>query len=197
MHSIAITAVVAAFISTSVSGPLAAQTPPPKGPPGGGPVRVVVNSQSSLAEAIGADFRDAAWEHPARLLPDDFPGLIYVSGPADRGVAPKAAWRKPVALRDQVAGVEVAINCYRARAVQEEVGPGTPSAPLLESDYRYAKAEFHGLRAASASDGVRDVFAFRDGDRLFKVEAAGGKAEARSKVIAAAAEAIWKHRHLE
>jgi hypothetical protein len=182
MRSVAITAVVAALISTTVSGPLAAQTPPTMGAPGGGPVRVVVNSQKSLAEAVGADFRDEAWEHPAKLLPDNFPGLIYVSGPADRDAAPKAAWRKPVALRDKVGGVDVAINCYRAGAVQEKgFGPGSPFAPLLESDYRYAKAEFHGLRAASASDGERDVFAFRDGDRLFKVEAAGGKSESRRK----------------
>jgi len=75
MRSVAITAVVAALISTTVSGPLAAQTPPPNGAPGGGPVRVVVNSQKSLAEAIGADFPDEAWEYPARLLPDEFPGL--------------------------------------------------------------------------------------------------------------------------
>lgn len=171
-----------------------AQSAQPEGPPGGGLVRVVVNSQKSLADAVGDGFRDETWEHPTGLLPAEFPSLVYVSGPADRGLL-KAAWRKPVALRDKAAGVEVAVNCYRVRQKQNKgIGPGTPFVPLLEPDYRYAKAEFHGLRAASASDGERDVFAFRDGDRLFKVEAAGGRAEARRKATAAAAEAIWKYR---
>lgn len=74
---------------------------------------------------------------------------------------------------------------------------GTPFAPLLEPAYRYAKAAFHGLRAASASDEERDVFAYRDGDWLFKVEAAGGEPESRREIITAAAEVIWKFRHSE
>lgn len=198
MHSVAVAAVVFALILIPARVPLAAQTPPPESLPGGGPSQVVVNSQKSLADAVGDGFGEEAWDYPTKLLPDVFPGLVYISGPADRGLDAKAAWRKPVALRDKASGVEIAVNCYQVREEQEKgVGPGTPSVPLLEPDYRYTKAEFHGLRAASASDGQREVFAFRDGDRLFKVEAVGDKPEARQKATGAVAEAIWKFRHPE
>lgn len=171
---------------------------PPGGPPGGAPVRVVVNSQKSLADAVGDGFQNEAWEYPAGLAPDEFEGLVYVSGPADPGLDPKAAWRKPITLFDKTAGLQVTVNCYRLREKQTKAdGPSTPSAPLLEPDYRYAKAEFHGLRAANASDGERDVFAFRDGNRLFKVEAANGRTEVRRKATARVAEAIWKCGHLK
>ncbi len=171
-----------------VGGAPPAQEPAPPVGPGGGPARVVVNSQESLAEVVGDGFRDEAWVDPAGLLPGEFPGLAFVGGPADVGLAPKAAWRKPVVLRDEAAGVEVAVNCYRARP-GPGAGPGTPFAPLLEPDYGYAKAEFHGLRAGAAAAGGRDVIAFRDGDLLFKAEASAGTPEARRRSAGAAAEA--------
>ena len=114
MRLLAVAAVVAALISPAGGDVLAAQTAPPDGPPGGEPVRVVVNSQRSLAEAVGDGFRDEAWDYPAGLVPDEFPGLVYVTGPADPGLW-KAAWRKPITLCDKAAGVEVALNCYRVR----------------------------------------------------------------------------------
>src|SRR5688500_17708554 len=98
MRSILAAAVIAAIILNLVGGQLAAETPTPDGPPGNEPPRVVVNSQKSLAEIVGEGFRDEAWDYPAELLPREFPGLVYVSGPADRGIDPKAAWRKPVIL---------------------------------------------------------------------------------------------------
>ena len=178
-----------------VGGMPPAQEPATPLPPGRGPARAVVNSQKSLAEVVGDGFRDEAWIDPAGLLPGEFPGLTFVGGPADVGLAPKAAWRKPVVLRDEAAGVEVAVNCYRARPRPVPgAGPGTPFAPLMEPDYGYAKAEFHGLRAGAAAAGGRDVIAFRDGDLLFKAEASGGTPEARRKSAGAAVEAVWKFR---
>lgn len=172
--------------------------PPPPGPPGGGPAQVVVNSQKSLVDAVGDGFQNQAWESPTELLPREFPGLASISGPNDQGLGPKVGWRKPVVLNDKASGVEVSINCYRLRGKDAATGiPGTPSAPLLETDYRYKPAAFHKLRAAAAAEGDREVFAFRDGDLLFKVEATGGKPEARRSSTSAVAEVIWKFRHPE
>jgi len=193
MRSAAI-AVVATLYLATVCIPLTAQQP--DGPPFGGQVRVVVNSQKSLAEAVGGEFPDEAWEQPAGLLPDEFPGFDYVHGPADRGLFPKGAWRKPVVLKDKGAGLAVTVNCYRLGEKKPTVH-GTPFAPLLEPDYQYVRAEFHGLRTGTAAEQDRNVFAFRDGDRLFKIEAAGGKSEARRETNAAVAELIWKFRHSE
>jgi hypothetical protein len=188
---------IAAMILNLAGGQLAGQTPSPDGPPGGEPPRVVVNSQKSLAEVVGEGFRDEAWDYPAELIPREFPGLAYVSGPADRGTEPKAVWRKPVILRDGT-GVSIAVNCYRAREKQPKgPGSGSPFAPLLEPDYEYSKTEFHKLRAATASNEGRDVFAFRNGDHLFKIEATGGKPDARQKAKEAAADAIYRHLQLE
>jgi hypothetical protein len=174
-----------------------AQPGQPLGPPGGKPAVVTVNSQKSLADAVGEGFGDGTWEYPTRLLPREYPDLTYVSGPGDRGLGPKGAWRKPVVLTNRLSSVRLAVNVYRRRerpAAAGGVGSRTPFAPLDEPDYRYVPAEFHGLRAAAATEGERQVFAFRDGDLLFKIEAAGGKPEARRSSIAAVAEAIWEFR---
>lgn len=167
-------------------------------PPTGSDKRVVVNSQQPLVDAVGDGFRDEAWEYPAGLLPRTFPELTYVSGPGDRGLSPKAAWRKPVVLKGMASQVELSVNCYRRREAQVAgIGGhgGTPFASLVEPDYRYKPAQFHDLPAAAASEKDWEVFAFRDGNLLFKVEAIGGKAEARREVLTAVVEAIWKFRH--
>lgn len=167
--------------------------------PGTAAVPVAATSQRSPASTVlGRQFRDAAWEYPTGLLPGELPGLTYISGPGDPELYPKAAWRKPFVLRDKAAGVTLSVNCFRERVEEGRSDvPGTPAAPLLEPDYRYASVEFHGLRAASASDGERNVFAFWDRDVLFKIEATGGEFETRRKVARSAADAIWKFRHLK
>ena len=158
-----------------------------------------MNSQKSLVDAVGDGFQNEAWESPTALLPPEFPGFAYVSGPGDQGLSPKGAWRKPVVLNDKASGVEVSVNCYRRRDDKRAAadGPRTPSFPLEEPDYRYKPAAFHKLRAAAAAEGDREVFAFRDDDLLFKVEATGGKPEARRSSTSAVAEVIWKFRHPE
>lgn len=185
---------MATIMLTLHGEPIAVQPPVP------GSASVSVNSQKSLTEIVGGEFAgDAAWESPKEILPADFPGLAYVSGPAVADLSPKGAWRKPVVLRDKDAGVEVAINCYRARDKKDEAEKGTvlgsPFIPLSELDLKYAKVEFHALKAARASNEEQDVFAFRDGDLLFKVQASGGKPEARRKAVGSAADAVWKFRH--
>ncbi len=177
-------AIIMAVISAFLGGP------PGEIPrtPGGGPV--VVNSQKSLVDAVGDGF-DEAWEYPFGLVPREFPGLSYVSGPGDQGLGPKGSWRKPIVLKDRASGVEIFVNCYRRHERKRPTGPPlTPAAPDLEPDYRYTPVVFHGLRAAAASE----VFVFRDGDLLFKVKAAGGNAEMRRRTISGAAETIWKFR---
>ena len=198
MRSATIVALVAVLVTISAARSLAAQPLVPDVPPGGEPARVVVNSQKSLAEAVGQGFRDETWEYPTELLPKEFAGLDFVSAPIDQGRDPKAAWRAPVALRDKTNAVEVAVNCYRLRDVHaKRVAPGTPTISLREPDYQYKSETFHGTRAAAALDGRQYVFVFREGDLLFKVEAAGGKPEARRTAAVTAAEAIWKFRHNE
>lgn len=174
---------------------------PPMGPPGDGPVQVVVNSQKSLSDAVGDGFTDGAWEYPIKLLPSEFPGLIHVGGPGDTGTFGKGTWRKPVVLTDKASGVQLAVNCYRMRDEKGSAAApttpsvsGTPFAPLWEPDYRYKNVEFHGLRAATASEANRETFVFRDGDLLFKFDAACGNAETRREAITTAAETTWKFR---
>jgi hypothetical protein len=158
------------------------------------PARVEVNSQKTLAESVGDGFPDEAWLIPTGFLPTEFPEFRYVSGPADKSLSPKAAWRKPVVLKHEDSGVELHVNCYRLRdkpAVKHVKGLGTPFLPLTEPDYQYEQLEFHNLRAAMATTESDSVIVFRRGDVLFKVEATGGKADVRRKLAVAAAEAIW------
>jgi hypothetical protein len=175
-------------------------------PPGSGvAMRATVNSQQSLADAVGAEFQGETWEHPSGLLAREFPGFTYVSGPYDKELSGKAQWRKPVILKNKTSGMELAINCYRHRppppprpkpATEKEKSliAGSPSMPLDEPNYPYKPIEFHQLRAATAGSGGHEAFVFRDGDLLFKIEVTGGKTEDRQKAAAAAAEAIWKFR---
>ncbi len=180
MQAVIVMAVVSTFLGA----------PPGEIPrtPGGGPV--VVNSQKSLIDAVGDGF-DKAWEYPFGLVPREFPGLSYVSGPGDQGLGPKGPWRKPIILKDKASSVEIFVNCYRRRERKKPAGvPVTPAAPDLEPDYPYKPVEFHGLRAAAASE----VFVFREGDLLFKVKAAGGNAEMRRRVMMGVTETIWRFR---
>ncbi len=64
--------------------------------PGGGTVWVPTNSQKSLVDAVGEGFGGEAREYPTGLLPREFPGLTYVSGPGDHGLYGKTPSRKPV-----------------------------------------------------------------------------------------------------
>jgi len=164
--------------------------------PGGEPAEVVVNSQASLRDIVGVGFRDEAWHYSAELLPTKIPAMTYVSGPGDAGLFPKATWRKPLVFQDAKAKVRVHLNCYRRlEAKQADGAPGTPFVALLEPAYEYDKAEFHGLPAAKASRGSRDVFLFCEGDLLFKVEVIGGEAIDRQATIATTSEAIWRFRN--
>jgi hypothetical protein len=160
-----------------------------------------VNTQKTLIEAVGKQFKDEDWEYPSDLLPDTFPGLEHVSGPGDSGVSGKGVWRKPVTLKHASSGIEVLVNCYRRREQPAQSLdpslPGTPFLPLEEPDYRYESTEFHDLKAAAAREKTRDVFVFLDGDVLFKVEASGGSSEQRLKLVRSTAEAIWRFRHRE
>ena len=156
--------------------------------------QVPVNSQKSLAAIVGPGFPDGAWEYPTGLVPRAFAGLTYVSGPGDAGLAPKAAWRKPLLWQSKA--VTLAINCYRQQPAQPDRGAGgTPFVSLEEPDYRYEAQAFHGLPAAAAAASGRAAFVFRDGAVLFKLEASGGTAEERRQVAVATAEAMWKFRH--
>lgn len=165
-------------------------------PPGAEAAQVAVNSQESLRDAVGEGFQDHAWEYPSGLLPKSFVGLIYSSGPSDAGLSPKARWRTPIVFNDKNTGVKLSINCYHRREKEAANSAlGTPAASLLEPDYGYQKSEFHGLPAATASIENRYVSVFRDGDRLFKIEATGGKTTALREAVAAVAEAIWMFHH--
>jgi len=163
--------------------------------PVGEPAEVVVNSQASLRDIVGVGFRDEAWHYSAELLPTMIPALTYVSGPGDVGLPPKGRWRKPLVLQHPIAKVRVQLNCYRRLETKQTAdSPGTPFIALLEPDYEYGRAEFHGLPAAKASRGGRDVFVFCEGDLLFKVEVIGGEAIDRQATIATTSEAIWRFR---
>lgn len=172
--------------------------------PGGGETTwVKVNSQKSLVEIVGNEFGEKGWEYPSGLLAREFPGFTYVSGPYDKELSPKARWRKPVILKNQASGVELSIHCYRYSPPPPPKPPQTQKktpvscTPYLakeEPNYLYKPTEFHQLRARTTSVSDRDLFAFRDGDLLFKLEATGSKAEDRRQATAAAAEAIWKFR---
>ncbi len=156
---------------------------------------VPVNTQASLRKTVGGGFED--WEYPrANLLPHELPGLIYVSGPTDP--RSKTDWRKPVAFTQKPTGVAVAVNCYRKPAKlppRVTTGNPMPADILTEPDYEYRATEFHGLKAATATAESREVFVFRDGDILYKIEAAQGDARSRRDAVRSAAEAIWKFRH--
>lgn len=193
MREALVVSVVSAFLGVPAGG-----VPGEKVLPSGREsARVLVNSQKSLVEAIGDGFQDTAWEYPSGLVPRELPNLTYVSGPGDEGLGPKGAWRKPIIVKDEASGVMVSINCYRWRHDKRAPGgrPVTPAAPLLEPNYRYRPAEFHGLRAATASEEDREVFTFRDGDLLFKFEATGGRPDVRRRTPSAAAEGVWWFRH--
>ena len=164
-------------------------------PLGRAPARVIVNSQKSLADVVGDGFRDLAWEYPAGILPREHLGLTYVSGPGDQGLG-MGSWRKSIILKDKITGVELSVNCYRRReTTAADYGGVQPCIALAEPDYQYKPAAFHRLQAAAATAEEREVFVFRDGDHLIKVEATGGKVEARRELTADLAEAIWKFRH--
>lgn len=186
-----LTALTLILLATGVYG----QAERPALAPGSVPALVGVNSQKSLAECVGEGFGDADWVRPEGLLPRGFSEMTYVSGPGDADLSPKAAWRKPVVLRDKDSGVVLHINCYRPREKPPAAVAGTPFEPLMEANYQYEAVKFHGLAAASARMKERDVFAFVDGDILFKIEAVGGKDMARQRVAATVAEAIWQARH--
>ena len=79
-------------------------------PPGPDP-SVPVNSQPSLAKALGLDVTAAAWENPKGLVPAEFPGLSHVSDPDDQDLAPKAAWRKPLVLSHKAPGKKSSSTC--------------------------------------------------------------------------------------
>jgi hypothetical protein len=118
-------------------------------------------------------------------LPTEFPDLAYVSGPADKSLLGKGAWRKPVILKHEESGVMVRVNCFRRREkpdAKDAKVPGTPFLRLREPDYQYKQFEFHELSAATATAEDRQVIVFRSGEVLFKVEATGGKAEDRKKL---------------
>jgi hypothetical protein len=150
-------------------------------PPPGSPSQIAENSQPTLRAVVGA--ADWEWADPAGLLPERFPGLRYLSGPGDAGLSPKASWRKPVVLRDARTGVEVSVNCYRKRSPAKASPQGgssvgsSPALPLLEPDYAYRALAFHGLQAAAASfvegRSRRELLAFVQGERLFKVRCEG------------------------
>ena len=84
---------------------LAADPLPPGVPP--------LAFHESLTKALGIEVRNAEWEYPKGMVPAEFAGMTYVSGPEDKELSPKAAWRKPLVYRD--ADGEVAINVYRRR----------------------------------------------------------------------------------
>ncbi len=186
------------IVSGEAERPGEPPTPPaPVQPPGAGPVLIPVNTQKTLAAVVGNRFTD--WAYPADLLPKKFPGLEHVSGPGDPELPAKAAWRKPVALKHGPSQAEVFVNCYRLAPKQPQpADPNvsrTPFLPLTEPDYRYESAEFHALKAAAAQEGSRNVFAFLDGDVLFKVEVSDGNSERRKALAHSTAETIWKSRH--
>jgi hypothetical protein len=193
-------AIIAIAFSILAGGLLYGQRPTPPNSPA---ANVVVNSEKSLAAAVGDGFIDEAWEYPTELLPSKVSGLKYISGPTDAGPS-KGAWRKPILLKDEASGAEIFINCYRWQDARKrestKVKPGavgTPFVALVEPDYQYKPVKFHDVRAASASAGDRHAFAFRDGDVLFKIETTRGTAESRRDASATVAATIWKFRNVK
>ena len=165
----------------------------PTVPLGGATKRVTVNTQKTLISIVGEGFQDEAWEYPKGLLPADLPNLTYVRGPEDRGIALKAAWRMPVIYTHKETGISVAINGYRKRPEVSAIPVlSNPFATMTEPDYPYRPIDFHELKAASASEEGSDLWIFREGDILFKIEASGEKAKTRRDLIQAVASAIWK-----
>ncbi len=134
-------------------------------------------------------------------MPRKIPDFNFVNGPQYLGLSPKGAWRKPVLFKHATTGVKISLNCYN-RAKKDEapaIAPkkklsGTPFMPLLEPDFHYQPQAFHELKAAAASEKDRDVFVFRDGDLLFKIETNEGDARMRQRVATTFAEEIWKFR---
>ncbi len=159
------------FAAISVLAPAGADENAPGAPPqppGADYALGAVNTQRTLIEVVGKQFTD--WTYPSDLLPEEFPGLKYVSGPGDSGLSPKAAWRKPVTLKHDPSGADVFVNCYRRPEKRSRLRDpnlsGTPSVPLTEPDYPYQSAEFHALKAAAASVKTREVFVFLSGNDL-------------------------------
>ncbi len=119
-------------------------------PPTPGRAHVTVNSQVSLAKAVGEGFEDGAWENPSHLVPRELPGLIDASGPPGKG---KGVWRRPVVYLQESTGVKVKIQCFRKGEKPPalgEAGKGMnansqPAAPWYEPNYEYKAIEFHDL----------------------------------------------------
>jgi hypothetical protein len=190
----------AAFAQSSAAAgsgkaPAQASGSPPRPPR---PAYVPTNSQESLQKIVGEGFDEAkwgtTWQRPTDLLPDNLPGCEQVSGPKD--VRGQEVSRASVIYKLKSADVTLRINCYRRNSSQPDaVAPGQLAlVSMPEPDYKYEAVEFHQLKAATAAYEDQRALVFRDGDLLFKFEAAGGDAAAREKAVRAAAEATWSFR---
>jgi beta-lactamase regulating signal transducer with metallopeptidase domain/outer membrane protein assembly factor BamB len=107
---------------------------------------VTVNSQKTLADAVGDGFLDKSWMYPKGLVPTEFPELKYVSGPTEKSLSPKGAWRKPIVLKHEDSGVVLHVNCYKRRdkpAPKAIKGVGSPS---VIKPYRSEKNTMSGRR---------------------------------------------------